>query len=82
VHVKPGAIARKTCADKHNRRVAALSPFWELAKFCGVRWVITVERNGHQVGRELVRGWRNSKRRINEIALDVTTGPRGGQFTI
>ncbi|MGZ5363507.1 MAG: hypothetical protein ACXWZR_05280 [Mycobacterium sp.] len=34
---------------------ALLWPFWLLAKFCGVRWVITVERNGHQVGRELVR---------------------------
>ncbi|MGZ5396307.1 MAG: hypothetical protein ACXWEI_12815 [Mycobacterium sp.] len=28
---------------------ALLWPFWLLAKFCGVRWVITVERNGHQV---------------------------------
>jgi hypothetical protein len=44
--------------------------------------VITVERDGHQVGRELVRGWGKSKRRINDIAFDVAAGSRGGQFVI
>lgn len=59
-----------------------LWPFWLLAKFCGVRWVITIERDGHQVGRELVRGWNRSKGRISEIALEITAGGRGGQFVI
>ena len=59
-----------------------LWPFWLLGKVCGVRWVITVERDGHQVGRELVRGWRKSQRRINELALEVSSGGRGGHFAI
>lgn len=61
---------------------AVLWPFWLLAKFCGVRWVITVERDGHQVGRELVRGWSASKRRIDEIAAQVTSGSRSGRFVV
>lgn len=59
-----------------------LWPFWLVAKFCGVRWVITIERDGHQVGRELVRGWNRSKGRMNEIALEIAAGGRGGQFVI
>ncbi|MGE2721707.1 hypothetical protein [Mycolicibacterium celeriflavum] len=59
-----------------------LWPFWLLAKFCGVRWVITIERDGHQVGRELVRGWKRSKGRMNEIALQIAAGGRGGRFVI
>ncbi|MGO4445744.1 hypothetical protein AB4Z42_20555 [Mycobacterium sp. 2YAF39] len=61
---------------------AVLWPFWLLAKFCGVRWVITVERNGHQVGREQVRGWNSSQRRVNEIAQEVVAGGRSGHFTV
>lgn len=60
----------------------ALWPFWLLAKFCGVRWVITIERDGHQVGRELVRGWNRSKGRVNDIALEIAAGGRGGRFVI
>jgi hypothetical protein len=59
-----------------------LWPFWLLAKFCGVRWVITIERDGAQVGRELVRGWTKSKRRVEQIAAEVAVGGRGGQFVI
>jgi hypothetical protein len=44
--------------------------------------VLTVERDGHQVGRELVRGWGKSIRRINKIAFDVAAGGRGEQFVI
>ena len=61
---------------------ALLWPLWFLAKFCGVRWVITVERNGHQVGRELVRGWNGSTRRVNEIAMEVASGGRSGHMVI
>jgi len=59
-----------------------LWPFWVLAKFCGVRWVITVERNGHQVGRELVRGYGKSQRRVNEILAEVASGGRSGHMVI
>ena len=61
---------------------ALLWPFWFVAKLCGVRWVITIERDGHQVGRELVRGWNTSKRRVNEIAQEVAGGGRSGHFTV
>ncbi len=61
---------------------AVLWPLWLLAKYCGVRWVITIERDGHQVGRELVRGSGNAKRRINDIALEIAQGSRSGSFTI
>jgi hypothetical protein len=86
--------ARNTRCAKQNKHVAVLTapdgtvcfallwPFWLLAKFCGVRWVLTVERNGHQVGRELVRGWNNSKRRVDEIAHEVVAGGRSGHFTL
>jgi hypothetical protein len=59
-----------------------LWPFWLLAKYCGVRWVITIERNGNEVGRELVRGSANAKRRMNDIALEIAHGHRSGSFTI
>jgi hypothetical protein len=57
-----------------------LWPFWLLAKFLGVRWAIVIQRDGHEVGRELVRGWSRSARRINVLALEVSAGGRGGQF--
>lgn len=60
-----------------------LWPFWLMGKFLGVRWVITIERDGQQVGRELVRGWNRSKGgRIAELAVQVAAGGRGGQFLI
>ena len=51
-----------------------LWPFWLVAKFCGVRWVITIQRDGDQVGKERVRGWKNSKLRMTQIAQEVTAG--------
>jgi len=51
-----------------------LWPFWLLAKFCGVRWVITINRDGERVGRERVRGWKNSTLRMEEIAQEVAAG--------
>jgi hypothetical protein len=47
-----------------------------------VRWVITVERDGHQVGRELVRGYGRSQRRVNEILAEVASGGRSGHMVI
>jgi hypothetical protein len=60
----------------------ALWPCWLLAKLLGVRWVVVIERDGHQVGRELVRGSGRAKRRVNEIALEIASGGRSGAYTI
>jgi len=59
-----------------------LWPFWLLTKFLGARWVVVVERDGHEVGRELVRGGRKAKARINDIALQIANGDRSGSYTI
>ena len=59
-----------------------LWPFWLLAKFLGVRWVVVIERDGQEVGRELVRGWTRSKRRVNEILHEIAAGGRGGHVVI
>jgi hypothetical protein len=45
-------------------------PFWLLTKFLGARWVVVVERDGHEVGRELVRGGSKAKGRVNQIAYE------------
>ncbi len=62
--------------------LGTLWPFWLLAKFCGVRWVITIYRDGQQVGEERVRGWNRSRQRIKEIAQDVVAGGPSGHFTV
>jgi hypothetical protein len=59
-----------------------LWPFWLLTKFLGARWVVVIERDGHEVGRELVRGGRKAKARINDIALQIAKGDRSGSYTI
>jgi hypothetical protein len=59
-----------------------LWPFWLLAKLLGVRWVIVIERDGNEVERELVRGWRKAKARVNEVALQIASGDRSGRYTI
>jgi hypothetical protein len=59
-----------------------LWPFWLLAKLLGVRWVIVIERDGNEVERELVRGWRKAKVRVNEVALQIASGDRSGRYTI
>jgi hypothetical protein len=59
-----------------------LWPFWLVAKLFGVRWVIVVERDGHEVGRELVRGRRNAKARVNQIAFEIANGHRSGGYQI
>ena len=57
-------------------------PFWLLAKLFGVRWKIVVERDGAEAHRELVRGGRKAKARINDIALQIAKGDRSGSYTI
>lgn len=59
-----------------------LWPFWLLAKALGARWRIVVERDGIQMETQLVRGWRRSGARIDELALQVARGWRSGHFTI
>ena len=59
-----------------------LWPFWLLAKLLGVRWAIVVERDGHEVGRELVRGGSKAKARVNQIAYEIANGDRSGSYTI
>jgi hypothetical protein len=59
-----------------------LWPFWLLTKFLGARWVVVVERDGHEVGREVVRGGRKAKARVNQIALQIANGDRSGSYTI
>jgi len=59
-----------------------LWPFWLVTKFLGARWVVVVERDGHEVGRELVRGGSKAKERVNQIALQIANGDRSGSYTI
>lgn len=59
-----------------------LWPFWLMTKFLGARWVVVVEREGHEVQRELVRGGRRAKARVNEIGLQIAGGDRSGSYTI
>jgi len=59
-----------------------LWPFWLLTKFLGARWVIVIERDGHEVGRELVRGRSKAKGRVNQIAYEIAHGDRSGSYTI
>jgi hypothetical protein len=59
-----------------------LWPFWLLTKFLGARWVVVIERDGHEVGREKVRGWGGSKRRVNELLVEVASGHRSGRFVV
>lgn len=60
----------------------ALWPFWWLGKCLGVRWAVVIERDGHEVGREKVRGFGASKRRVTEILTEVAAGHRSGRFVI
>lgn len=59
-----------------------LWPFWFAAKGLGVRWCVIVERGGTEVETVLVRGWRRSGARIDELALQVARGWRSGHFSI
>jgi hypothetical protein len=49
-------------------------PFWLLSKWLGARWTIVIERDGQKVGSELVRGWRKSGERIDELGRSAQAG--------
>ena len=51
-----------------------LWPFWLLSKWCGVPWTIVIKRDGTQVGREQVKGWKRSGTRVEEIARSAQDG--------
>ncbi len=49
-------------------------PFWLLAKWLGVPWTIVISRDGVKVGRERVKGWRESGLRMADIAAEIESG--------
>ncbi|BBY16392.1 hypothetical protein [Mycolicibacterium litorale] len=59
-----------------------LWPFWLATKWLGGRWTIIVERDGHEVKRERVRGWRRSQGRIADVVMEIAQGARSGRFVI
>ena len=59
-----------------------LWPFWFAMKGLGVKWRIVVERNHTEVETELVRGYRRSGHRIDELAQQIAHGRRSGHFLL
>ena len=59
-----------------------LWPFWLLTKVLGARWVLVVQRDHVEVQRELVRGWRRSDARMNELAQELAQGRRSGHYLL
>ncbi len=55
-------------------QVALTWPFWFIAKWLGVRWKIVIERDGTAVSETLVRGWRTSQQRIQELTQLAAAG--------
>ena len=49
-------------------------PLWFVAHWFGWPWVVDASRDGTFVAEEKVRGWRRSRRRIQEIADAVASG--------
>jgi hypothetical protein len=52
----------------------AIWPFWLIAHWLGLPWVIEINRAGTPMGTEEVRGWVKSERRIQEIAQSAAAG--------
>jgi hypothetical protein len=57
-------------------------PFWFIAHWLGLRWRIVIERDHEEVDEEWVRGWRNSRRRIQEITESATAGTLQQSLTV
>ena len=49
-------------------------PLWFVAHWLGLPWRIVIKRDGTQVDEEAVRGWGNSRRRMQEIAEAAAAG--------
>jgi hypothetical protein len=52
----------------------AVWPFWLIAHWLGLPWVIVIKRAGTAMGTEEARGWVKSERRIQEIAQSAAAG--------
>jgi hypothetical protein len=61
-------------------QLAVMSPIWFIARCFGWPWTIVVERNGTLVREVKVRGWRNSERRIQELAESAFAGTLDQSF--
>jgi hypothetical protein len=57
-------------------------PFWFVAHWLGLRWRILIERDGEEVDEEWVRGWRRSRRRIQELIAMATVGTLQQSLTV
>jgi hypothetical protein len=62
--------------------VAGWWPFWFIAHWLGLRWRIVIKRDDEQVDEEWVRGWRESRRRIQEITESATAGTLQKSLTV
>jgi hypothetical protein len=54
--------------------LVATWPLWFIAHWLGVRWVIVIERDDEEVGKEKVRGWGRAGRRVEEITESAAVG--------
>jgi hypothetical protein len=57
-------------------------PFWFMAHWLGLRWRIVIERDGEEDDEEWVRGWRKSRRRIQEIIESALAGTLQQSLTV
>jgi hypothetical protein len=57
-------------------------PFWFIAHWLGLRWRIVIKRDGEEVHEEWLRGWRKSRRRIQEITESATVGTLQQSLTV
>jgi hypothetical protein len=68
-------VYRKWSHDvKTVRHVLVEWPFWFMAHWLGLAWLILIECDGKIEGKEKVRGWGKSGQRIQEIAESVAAG--------
>jgi hypothetical protein len=57
-------------------QIMVVWPFWFIARWPGAPWIIVIDYEGRTVGQERVRGWAESRRRIQEIAQSAAGGHR------
>lgn len=57
-------------------------PVWFIAHWLGLRWRIVIKRDGEEVDEQRVRGWRKSRRRIQQITESATAGTLQQSLTV